>query len=372
MNFGYGEQTIDVSDVLEVLNVFDTPYLTQGPKCTEFEQAICEYTGAKFAVAVSNATAGLHISALATGITNGDRAITSPNTFLASSNCVLYSGGKVDFADIDPKTGCIDAKEIEKHITPETKLIIPVHFSGIACDMEAIHEIATKHNLTVIEDAAHAIGTDYKNKKIGSCEFSKATVFSFHPVKTITTGEGGIITTNDKEFYNKLVALRSHGTHRGQRWHYEMRELGYNYRMTDIQAALGISQLKKLNNFKQRRREITNLYHQLFKDDTRFSFLQEPSYSNACFHLCPLLIDFSQVKITKEELYDKLREKGLFLQIHYIPVHTQPYYKDMGYNWGDYPAAEAYYNAEISLPLFPTLTDNDVHKIVQIFKDLTV
>ena len=372
MTYGYGKQSIDAQDISEVVAVFDSPYLTQGPKGREFEEALCQTTGAKYAVAVSNGTAALHLVALAAGIGPGDHAITSPNTFLATANCVLYAGGEIGFADIDPVTGCIDAAEIEKHITPATKAILPVHFSGICCDMEAIGEIARKHNLLVIEDAAHAIGSEYNGKPVGCCEHSLATIFSFHPVKTITSGEGGAITTNDKALYEKLLSLRSHGMVRKERWEYEMRDLGFNYRLTDLQAALGVSQLRKLKQFTQKRRGLTALYHEVFAGDERFSFLHEPDYSCGCFHLCPLLIEFDKIQITKEDLYDALRERGLFLQVHYIPVHTQPFYQNRGFSWGDYPKAEAYYHKELSLPLYPDLTAQDVQTIVAIIKELAI
>ncbi|MEN6384144.1 MAG: UDP-4-amino-4,6-dideoxy-N-acetyl-beta-L-altrosamine transaminase [Phycisphaerales bacterium] len=372
MTYSYGKQSISPGDIQEVTKVFDSPFLTQGPKVKEFEKAICDYTGAKYTVAVANGTAALHIAALAAGIKQGDEVITSPNTFLASANCVLYAGGTVRFADIDNKTACIDPLEIEKHITKATKAIIPVHFAGICCDMEKIAQIAKKHNLLIIEDAAHAIGSEYKGSKVGNCAHSLATIFSFHPVKTITSGEGGAVTTNDKDLYEKLLALRSHGIYRKNRWEYEMRDLGFNYRLTDIQAALGISQLKRIGIFAEKRRRLFAMYAEAFKGDERFSLLEEPVYSKACYHLCPLLIDFDKIKISKEELFDKFREKGLFLQVHYIPVHTQPYYQKLGFKWGDFPKAENYYRRELSLPLYPDLTEEDIKVIVKIIKELAI
>jgi UDP-4-amino-4,6-dideoxy-N-acetyl-beta-L-altrosamine transaminase len=372
MSYGYGKQSISVGDVLEVMQVFDTPFLTQGPKVRAFEQALCDYTGAKYAVAVANGTAALHIAALAAGIGPGDEVITSPNTFLASANCVLYAGGAVRFADIDDRTACIDAQEIEKRITRATKAIVPVHFAGICCDMDRIAEIAKKHDLLIIEDAAHAIGSEYKGVKVGKCEQSLATIFSFHPVKTITSGEGGAVTTNDKDFYEKLLALRSHGMYRKTRWEYEMRDLGFNYRLTDIQAALGISQLRRIDAFADKRRKLVALYAEAFKGDGRFALLEEPDYSKACYHLCPLLIDYDKIRISKEDLFDRFSERGLCLQVHYIPVHTQPYYQQLGFQWGDFPKAEEYYRREFSLPLYPDLTEDDVRTIVAIVKELSV
>jgi perosamine synthetase len=372
MKYTYGKQSIEQNDVQEVMKVFDTPFLTQGPKSGEFEQALCEYTGARYAVTVSNGTAALHICALAAGIGKGDEVITSPNTFLASANCVLYAGGEVRFADIERGTACIDPAEIEKHITPKTKALIPVHFAGIACDMDAIVELAKTHNLLIIEDAAHAIGSEYKGVKIGKCTDSLASIFSFHPVKSITSGEGGAITTNDKDLFEKLLALRNHGIYKQERWLYEMRDLGFNYRITDLQAALGLSQLKKLDAFCAKRRWLFSLYADAFADDERFALLQEPEYSKACFHLCPLLIDFDRISITKEALYDKLRDRGLYVQVHYIPVHTQPYYQNLGFKWGDFPKCERYYMQEFSLPLYPDLNEEDVKTIVAVIKELAV
>ena len=236
--YNYGKQHIDLSDILAVIGVLKSPFLTCGPKVREFEQAICKYTGAKYCVAVSSATAGLHIAMLSLGIKEGDEVITSPVTFLASANCARYCGADVKFADIDEKTANIDPNEIEKHINSKTKAVIPVHFAGQSCDMERIYEIAKKHNLKIVEDAAHAIGSEYKGKKVGCCKFSDMAVFSFHPVKTITTGEGGAVVTNDFELYQKLLAYRSNGMHKNgemqNNWEYEMSEIGYTYRMTDI------------------------------------------------------------------------------------------------------------------------------------------
>lgn len=378
--YPYGKQSLCLEDFWSVLSTLKSPFLTCGPKVREFEQAICDYTGAKYCVSVSNATAGLHLAMLAIGIKAGDEVITSPNTFLASSNCILYAGGTVKFADIESDTANIDPLEIEKQITDKTKAIIPIHFAGQSCDMERIHAIAKKNSaprdeedsslltahrsLYIIEDAAHAIGSDYKDTKVGSCKYSDMTVFSFHPVKTITTGEGGAITTNNKELYEKLLSLRSHGMYKDgemvNNWKYEMRDLGYNYRLTDIQAALGISQLKKLDKFKKRRREIVEYYNK----NLGLPHLIEKEYSNACFHLYPVMVR------NREEFYQKAKAVGLNLQVHYIPVHTQPYYKNLGFKEGDYPNAEIYYKKCISLPLYPSLTNCDLKEIVKRIKGI--
>ena len=353
-------------------------FLTQGPQVAEFENAICKYTGAKYAVAVANATAGLHIAMMALDIGSGDEVITSPITFLASANCALYVGASPKFVDIDSNTACIDVNKLEQEITQKTKVIIPVHFAGQSCDMKAIKEIADKHNLFVVEDSAHAIGSDYLSKKVGGCEFSDMSIFSFHPVKNMTTGEGGVITTNNEKLYKKLLLLRSHGMIRDPQiltkndgpWYYEMHELGFNYRLTDIQASLGISQLKKIEKFKKRRREIVEFYKKSFEKDERFSFLEEKDYANSCFHLFPLLINFDKIKISKKDLFLKLQENGLHLQVHYIPVHLQPFYQKLGFKEGDFPNAEEYYKKTISLPVYYGLSDGDLSVVVDIMKSV--
>lgn len=372
----YGKQFIDWQDIWSVIRVLRSDFLTQGPSVTEFEKAICNYTGAKYAVAVSNATAGLHMAMLVLGIKPDEEVITSPITFLASANCALYVGANPKFADIDSDTACISPAEIEKNITEKTRVLIPVHFAGQPCDMKAISEIAKKHKLFVVEDAAHAIGSKYLGKKIGSCEFSDLTIFSFHPVKNMTTGEGGMITTNNEDLYRKLLLLRSHGMTKDQKyltknegpWYYEMQDFGFNYRMTDIQAALGISQLKKIEKFAKRRKEIVKFYKKEFSGDERFSFLDEKNFADSCFHLFPLLLNLEKIKFTKKEIFTKLQESGLHLQVHYIPVHLQPYYQKLGFRLGDFPKAESYYSKTISLPLYFSLSDSDLKHIVKIIK----
>ena len=364
--YGYGHQSISADDIAAVDEVLRGDYLTCGPAVKAFEQAICAYTGAKYCVAVANATAGLHIAALAAGLGPGDEAITTPITFLSSANCIAFTGAKPVFADIDPATALIDPAEVERRITPRTKALVPVDFAGQSCEMDRIAAVAKEHGLVVIEDAAHAIGSDYRGTKVGSCAYSDMTVFSFHPVKTITAGEGGAVTTNSPELYAKLCALRAHGVHKdgemADTWEYEMCELGYNYRITDFQCALGLSQLRRLEEFKRRRREIVARYNA----ELGLPHLVEREDSCACFHLYPVLVE------DRRAFYFRAREAGLRLQVHYIPVHTQPWYRrTFGYGHGDFPKAEAYYARCISLPLYPALDDSDVDEIVARLKKLS-
>lgn len=359
--YNYGKQHLEWDDYLAVIKTLKSPFLTCGPKVREFEKSICDYTGAKYCVAVNSATSGLHIAMLAAGVGIGDEVVTTPITFLSSANCARFVGADVKFADVISETANIDAREIKKHLSDKTKAVVPVHFAGQSCDMEAIQDILPKdRKVYVIEDAAHAIGSEYKGLKVGSCKYSDMTVFSFHPVKTITTCEGGAVTTNDKDLYEKLLAYRSHGMHHTEHWKYDMVELGLNYRMTDVQAAMGITQLKKLEKFKQRRREIVDFYNK----NLDVNHLIEQDFSNACFHLYPILVE------DRKEFYLKARECGLNLQVHYIPVHTQPYYRQFGYKQGDFPNAENYYAHCISLPLYYDLQNKDLKEIVRRIKGL--
>ena len=374
--YPYARQSIDEHDIQAVVDALQSPLLTQGPTATAFEKMLCDYTGARYAVALANGTAALHLAVLALDLQPHHVGITSPITFLATANCLLYAGAQVAFADIEPETANIDPAEIEKKINQNTKVLLPVHFAGQSCDMEKIHEIAQRHKLYVIEDAAHAIGSEYKGSKVGNCAYSDMTIFSFHPVKTIATGEGGAITTNSEELYKKLLMLRICGVTRDQSvmtqndgpWYYQMHYLGFNYRMTEMQAALGISQFKRLPAFIQRRREIVAMYKEAFARDERFSFLVEKPFSQAAFHLCPILLNFDVLTLSKKEIYQRLSLAGLMLQVHYIPVHTQPYYQKIGFKNGDCPRAEKYYLQTLSLPLYYELTDDDVKNIIAVVK----
>ena len=374
----YGKQHIDKKDIDSVIKVLKSEFLTQGSKIEEFEKVICRYTGAKYSVVVANGTAALHLAVAALDIKKGHEGITSPNTFMASSNCLIYNSIKPVFADIKNDTYNIDPEQINNKITKKTKVIIPVHFAGQPADMEKICRIAKKNNLFVIEDAAHAIGSKYKNgKKVGNCQYSDMTTFSFHPVKTITSAEGGAITTNNKSLYEKLLMLRTHGITKDPKkmsknpgpWYHEMQLLGYNYRLSDIHAALGISQMKKINYFIKRRRQIVKQYNKAFKNISWLEIPYEESGLKSVFHLYVIKIDFKKIGLTRKKIMQILQRNNIFTQVHYIPVHTQPYYKkNFGYKNGDYPKAEKYYEQTLSLPLYPDLTVEDVNYVINQIK----
>lgn len=371
----YSHQHIELDDIRAVTKVLKSEWITQGPKIKEFEDALCKYTGAKYAVAVSSGTAALHIACLAAGIKAKEEVITSPITFVASANCILYCGGKPVFADIQEDTVNIDPKEILKKITKKSKALIPVHFAGHPCDLEEISKIAKKHRLLIIEDAAHALGAEYKGSKIGSCKYSDMTIFSFHPVKSVTTAEGGAILTNRKDLYEKLIMFRTHGItkqnleRRSQGdWYYEMRCLGYNYRITDIQAALGISQLKKLDRFIAQRRKIVQEYTKAFKDNPFFEIPIDKYGVLSVYHLYPIRLKGTYVH-KRKEIFQELRKRGLGVQVHYIPVYWQPYYRqNFGFKTGLCLKAESYYSRAISLPLYPSMTKSQVSKVIRIVK----
>lgn len=372
----YGRQWIDEDDIQAVVEVLRSDFLTTGPKVGEFEKAFAAKVGAKYAVAVSNGTAALHAAAFTAGIGAGDEVITTPLTFAASANCILYQGGKPVFADIDSKTYNIDCQGIRKKITEKTKAIIPVHFTGQPVDLDEIHAIAKEHNLVVIEDAAHALGAEYKGKKIGG--LSDLTIFSFHPVKHITTGEGGMVTTNNPEYYRKLLLFRSHGITRDQsllkrnegRWYYEQQLLGYNYRMTDIQAALGISQLRKLEKFVRRREEIVRQYNQAFKELPGLTLPYQMENTRSSWHLYTIQVNPEEAHLNRDKLFADLMERNIGVNVHYIPVYWHPHYRNLGYPEGLCPEAEAFYARAISLPLFSKMTDQDVAYLIDTISGL--
>ena len=368
----YGRQSIDQNDIDAVVSTLQSDYLTQGPKVREFESKFAEYVGAEYAVAVNNATSGLHLSVLALNLSKGDRVITTPITFAASANCVRYAGGEVWFADIDPNTYLLDINSVKELIESKPKGffkgIIPVDFAGLAVNMEEFRALADAHNLWIIEDACHAPGgyfLDSKSEKnfCGNGNYSDIGVFSFHPVKHIACGEGGMLTTNSKVLYEKLMLLRTHGITKENmeenhgNWYYEMQELGFNYRLTDFQSALGITQLAKNKRGVERRNEISTAYKKAFEGKIKFQ--DSPSGVYNAYHLFIIEVEH------RKELYDFLHSKGILAQIHYIPVHTMPYYKNIGYADAGLTHSEKYYSRCISLPMYPTLSNEEQDFVIE-------
>ena len=367
MNFiPYGKQSISQEDIEAVVEVLQSDYLTTGPKVREFEEAIAKYCGASYCVAVSNGTAALHLISLIL-LQEGDKVLTTPNSFLATSNSILYAKAKPVFVDI-AEDGNIDLDKCEEFLQKDSsiKALYGVSFSGNMLNQDKLHYIKQKYNITILEDNAHAIGAEYNGIKAGSCENSDASIFSFHPVKHLTTAEGGAITTNSKEIYEKLLVLRNHGmvkTSDMKPWEYEMRELGFNYRITDLQCALGVSQLQKLAGFIKKREEIAKRYDKAF-----VSTIIEPLYAyngKSSYHLYVVQLDFSKCNITKEELFIKMREKKIGLQLHYMPINKQPYYRTLGYGDETTPKMDSYYEKSFSLPIYPTLTQEEQEYVIQ-------
>lgn len=371
----YGRQYIDEADIEAVVATLKSNYLTCGPKISELEQKLCEITQAKYAVAVSNGTAALHVAAMAAGFGEGDEVIVSSITFAASSNCVLYCGATPVFADINPKTYNIDPASVRKLITPKTKGVIAVDFTGQAVELEEIRAICKEHNLVLIEDAAHSIGTKYNGQPVGS--IADMTTFSFHPVKTVTGGEGGAIMTNDEALYRKLVLLRGHGITRNQeemvhptdaRWYNEQVTLGYNYRITDFQAALLISQLNKLPKFSARRKEIVKRYDEAFADVPEIIVQEEIPQSDTTRHLYIIRLNLELLKCDRREFFDALYAENTCPQVHYLPVYWHSHYENLGYEKGLCPNAEKFYNEVMSIPLYPALTDEEVEDTITAVK----
>lgn len=368
----YGHQYIDEDDIQAVVEVLRSDYLTCGPKITELEEKLCSLTGAKYAVACSNGTAALHIAALSAGVGEGDEVITTPITFAASANCALYCGARPVFVDIDPETYNIDPKKVEAAITPRTKAVVAVDYTGQSADLAPLLQICKEHHLTLIEDGAHVIGTKYKGQMNGS--IADMTMFSFHPVKTVTGGEGGVILTNDEGYYKKLLLYRSHGITRDEEqmqhepdgaWYYEQVDLGYNYRMTDMQAALIISQLDKLPMFAARRKEIVAKYNEAFAGMPALSIQREIPESDTTRHLYILRIVPEKLRIDRRQFFDALAAENVCCNVHYIPVYYFPYYEKLGYCRGLCPNAEKLYEEMITLPLYYAMSDGDVESVIE-------
>ncbi|WP_288795727.1 UDP-4-amino-4,6-dideoxy-N-acetyl-beta-L-altrosamine transaminase [uncultured Megamonas sp.] len=377
----YGKQNVNKVDIEAVVSVLQSDFLTQGPAIEKFEQYVAKYCGAKYAVAVTNATSALHIACLAAGLKKGDILWTTPITFTASANCGRYCGADIDFVDIDKKTYNISVEELEEKLINtdvKPKVVVPVHFTGQSCDMEKMYRLAKQYNFKIIEDASHAIGGEYKGHKVGCCEFSDMVVFSFHPVKIVTTGEGGMVLTNNKDLYDKLILYRSHGITRNQDlmtkksdgpWYYQQIDLGFNYRMTDIQAALGYSQMQRIDEFVTKRRYLVNRYNDLLKD-LPLILPYQIDEANSSWHLYVVKIDFNKVNKAKVDIFKEMKNKGVCLNLHYIPVHTQPYYQSLGFKQGDFPNSEAYYKEVFTLPLYYDLSYEEQDYIVQCLKEV--
>tara|TARA_B110000459_G_C16619143_1_gene500619 strand:+ start:2937 stop:4094 length:1158 start_codon:yes stop_codon:yes gene_type:complete len=372
----YGKQNIDQSDVQEVLKVLQSDFITQGPAVNNFENAITSYTGAQHAVAVTSATSALHLACLALGVTTGDLVWTTPISFVASANCALYCGANIDFVDIDSKTFNLCPKQLAQKLRHAKdkipKVLIVVHMAGQPCDMEAIYQLSQKYNFKIIEDAAHAIGATYAEKKVGNSPYSDITIFSFHPVKIITTGEGGAAVTNSVELANKLKLLRSHGitrdinlmTKNDGPWYYEQLNLGYNYRMTDIQAALGASQINRIDKFIEKRHQIAKFYDEAFANNDFIKTPYQNSIATSAYHLYIIQLQ-DNIAHKHQEIFISLREAGLGVNLHYIPIYLQPYYRSLGFNAGYMPEAEDYYKRSISIPIFYDMTEKMCLKVVK-------
>lgn len=379
----YGRQHITQADIDAVVDVLQSDFLTQGPIVPEFEHAVADRVGAKHAVAVNSGTSALHVACLALGLGRGDILWTSPITFVASANCALYCGAEVDFVDIDPHTYTLCSKALEEKLEQAKKenrlpkIIIPVHMCGQPCNMQAIFDLSQKYGFKIIEDACHALGGEYKGAPIGNCRYSDITVFSFHPVKIITTGEGGMNTTNDADLASHMARLCSHGITRNPDlmthepdgpWYYQQIDLGFNYRMTDIQAALGISQLEKLDGFIARRRELAQRYDNLLENLPLITPWQDPDGLSA-WHLYVIRLQLDKIPQSHEEVFVALRKKRIGVNLHYIPVHTHPWYQELGFEAGQFPKAEQYYKEAITLPLFPEITEEEQDYVISCLRE---
>lgn len=386
MMIPYGKQDISAEDIAAVAEVLRSDFLTQGPVVPRFEKAVADASNVQYGVAVNSATSALHIACLALGVGAGDIVWTSPVTFVASANCALYCGADVSFVDIDPDTYnlCPQALERKLKLAEQQgvlpKVIIPVHLAGQSCDMKAISVLAKQYNIHVIEDASHAIGADYAGDAVGSCRFSDITVFSFHPVKIVTTAEGGVAVTNQSHLAERMQRLRSHGITRDPElmtkasdgaWYYQQIELGFNYRMTEMQAALGLSQMQRLSSFVERRRVLANRYNELLSD-LPVTLPQQLADSASSWHLYIVRFHLEKIEKTHSQIFDEFRVAEIGVNLHYIPVHLQPYYSDLGFKQGDYPVAEAYYANAMSIPLFHSMTDAQQDEVVRVLKEIVL
>ena len=382
----YGRQEITEDDIASVVEVLKSDFLTQGQVVPAFEKKISEYTGAQYALAINSATSGLHLACLAIGVGPNDIVWTSPVTFVASSNCALYCGAKIDFIDINPSTFnlCIDnLKHKLEHAKKENalpKVIIPVHLTGQSCDMKEIHRLSKEYGFRIIEDASHAIGGDYRGEKVGSCKYSDICIFSFHPVKIITTGEGGMALTNDYDLSCKIDRLRSHGITRDEKfmsnpshgpWYYEQIDLGLNYRMTDIQAALGISQMNRIDQYVQRRNELAQRYDELLVNLPIYT-PKQPDYVYSSRHLYVIRLNLSDINKGHREVFEALRQNDIGVQIHYIPVPMHPYYQKKGFTMDEYPNSLSYYQEAISIPMFPTMTEEQQNIVISVLQKILI
>lgn len=377
----YGKQEITQSDIQAVVEALKSPLITQGPKAQELEQKIAQRVGAEFGVSFNSATSALHCAALALGLKRGDWLWTTPNSFVASANCGIYCGAKVDFVDIHPRTYNLDVQKLEKKLnrTPKhkrPKVLVAVHFAGQSCDMESLYHLSKMYQFKIIEDASHALGGSYYKFPIGSCKFSAITIFSFHPVKIITCAEGGIATTNNEKYASKMQQFKSHGItkkiedFKGKNagaWYYEQQTLGFNYRLSELHAALGISQLERLESYVSKRNELVKIYNEALCD-LELTLPYVASYNYSAFHLYVILLN-KKSGIKRKELFAKLQKAGIGAQVHYIPIHLQPFYRQFGFKKGDFKEAESYYKRAISLPLFPTLTPQEQQKVITILRE---
>ena len=378
----YGKHSIDKEDIDAVCDVLQNHFLTQGPKVGAFESALCDYTGASHSIAVNSGTSALHVACLALGVGRGDVVWTVPNSFVASANCALYCGADVDFVDIDAATRNLCVVALKEKLSQAQKLgklpkaLVVVHFAGLSCDMEVIGELATRFGFAIIEDASHALGANYKDKPVGCCQYSDLCVFSFHPVKSITSAEGGAVMANDQKLATAVRAFANHGTTRnvevfrtlkGAPWEYEQHSLGFNYRLSDLHAVLGLSQIKRLDAFVKRRRQLAQRYHEAFAE-LPIKLPCSTGLNSSSWHLYVIELQH----YNREQVFQSCRDKGIALNVHYIPIHLQPYYREIGFKAGDFPNSEKYYDMALTLPLYPDLTDEEQDSVIAILKEVLV